>query len=76
MRRNCPHENGYVKQDHNIQGAQMVGQVRRTVPIIYASLEDRQEDRQSTMVEVEGKIAKKSVSILIDPGSTHSYITP
>ena len=28
------------------------------------------------MVEVEGRIAKQSVSILIDPGSTHSYITP
>ena len=29
------------------------------------------------MVEVAGKIVEKSVSILIDPGSTHSnYITP
>ena len=28
------------------------------------------------MVEVLGKIVEQSVSILIDPGSTHSYITP
>ena len=28
------------------------------------------------MVEVEGKIVEQSVSVLIDPGSTHSYITP
>ena len=28
------------------------------------------------MVEVQGKIAEQSVSILIDPGSTHSYIAP
>ena len=28
------------------------------------------------MVEDEGKIAKQSVSILIDPGSTYNYITP
>ena len=28
------------------------------------------------MVEVAGKIVEQSVSILIDPGSTHSYITP
>ena len=28
------------------------------------------------MFEVEGKISKQSVSILIDPESTHSYITP
>ena len=51
-------------------------QVARTIPRIYAALEDLQEDHQSNVVEVEGHIAKKSVSILIDPGSTHSYITP
>ena len=28
------------------------------------------------MVEVEGKIFEQSVSVLIDPGSTHSYINP
>ena len=28
------------------------------------------------MVEVAGKIVEQSVSILIDPDSTHSYITP
>ena len=54
----------------------MVGQVARTIPRIYAVLEDRQEDHQSTVVEVEGKIVEQYVSILIDPGSTHSYITP
>ena len=27
------------------------------------------------MVEVIGKIVEQSISILIDPGSTHSYIT-
>ena len=28
------------------------------------------------MVEVKGKIIEHSISILIDHGSTHSYITP
>ena len=28
------------------------------------------------MVEVAGKIVEQSVSVLIDPRSTHSYITP
>ena len=28
------------------------------------------------MVEVTGKIVVQPVSILIDPGSTHSYIAP
>ena len=53
-----------------------MGQVARIVPRIYAALEDRQADHQSTVVEVASKIIEQSVSILIDPGSTHSYITP
>ena len=28
------------------------------------------------MVVVAGKIAEQSISVLTDPGSTHSYITP
>ena len=28
------------------------------------------------MVEVVGKIVEQSISILIEPGSSHSYITP
>ena len=38
MRRNCLHENGYVRQAHNIQEAKVVGQVVRIVPRIYATL--------------------------------------
>ena len=53
-----------------------MGQVARAVPRIYAALEDRQADHQSTIVEVADKIFEQSVSILIDPSSTHSYITP
>ena len=53
-----------------------MGQVAREVPRIYAALEDHQVDHQSTMVEVAGNIVEQSISILIDPGSNHSYITP
>ena len=74
--RNFLHRNGNVSQVHNIQEAETMGQVVRTIPRSYAALEDCQEDHQSTMVEVASKNAKQSVSILIDPGSTHIYITP
>ena len=76
MHRNCPLENESVRPAYNIQEAETVGQVARVVPRIYASLEDRQADHKSTMVEVAGKIVEQSVSILIYPGSTHSYINP
>ena len=76
MHRNCPLENESARPAYNIQEAEIVGQVARAVPRIYATLEDRQADHQSTMVEVASNIVEQSVSVLIDPGSTHIYITP
>jgi hypothetical protein len=46
------------------------------VPRIYAVVENRQADHQASVVELEGIIAKKPISILIDPGSNLSYISP
>ena len=43
---------------------------------IYVALDNHQEYHQSTVVEVEGNISKKYISIFIDSGSTHSYISP
>ena len=53
-----------------------MGQVERTIPRIYTALKDHQEDHHSSVVEVAGKIIEQFVSVLIEPGSTHSYITP
>ena len=74
MCRNCPLENESARPAYNIQEVETVGQVARAVPRIYAALEDRQVDHQSTMVEIASNIVEQYVSILIDPGSTHSYI--
>ena len=76
MCRTFPLENESARPDYNIQEEEIVGQVARAVPRIYAALEDHQVDHQSVVVEVAGKIVEKSIFILIDPGSTHSYITP
>ena len=53
-----------------------MGQEAGIVHKISAVLEDHQEGHNSTVVEFEGEIVEQSVSILIDPESTHSYITP
>ena len=53
-----------------------MGQVARAFPRIYPALEDRQADHQSTVVEVVGNIVEQSISIFLELGSTHSYITP
>jgi hypothetical protein len=50
--------------------------VARSVPQIYASLDNKQADHQASVVEMEGVITNHLVSILIDPGSNLSYIAP
>jgi hypothetical protein len=72
MYKDFPHRKDKVKTMHNIQEATTVEDMGR----IYASLEDRQAEYQSNMIEVEGKIINHHVSILIDSGASHCYIDP
>jgi hypothetical protein len=53
-----------------------VNDITRTIPRIYATLEYFQVHHQSIVVEVGGKIARQSLSILIGPRSSHNYIAP
>ena len=57
---------------HNVQEATTIKDMGR----IYATLDDRQAKYQSNMIEVEGNIISKHVSILIDSGASHCYIDP
>jgi hypothetical protein len=43
---------------------------------IYATLNDRQAEYQSNMIEVEGKIINQPLSILIESRESHFYIDP
>ena len=53
-----------------------IGELARTMPRINVALENRQADYQNSMMEVEGMINQTSVTILIDPGASLSYIAP
>jgi len=57
---------------HNVQEASIVGDIGKSFHQINASLEDRQEDHQASIVENEGTISNRNLSILIDPGATVS----
>ena len=48
----------------------------RSVPRIYAALNNKQAEFQSHMIEVEGMINNHAFTILIDSGASHSYIDP
>ena len=73
--RDCPHKKDN-RNIHTVREAATVGEVARNIPQISAALDNHQADFQPSMIEVEGKILEKPVSILIDSGSTLSYISP
>ena len=73
--RDCPQRNK-TEAVNNLQEASTVGDVARSIPRINAALEDRQAYFQPTMIELEGNLLSKTVSVLVDPGASLSYISP
>eukprot|EP00253_Pinus_taeda_P011096 PITA_11096 len=71
----CPQWKG-TEQLSQIHEASTVGEVGRSIPRINAALDDRQAEYQPTMVEFEGKISDLTITVLIDPGATLSYVSP
>ena len=72
--RDCPHRNIHMLMRD--REATTVNDIARNIPTISAALENRQAEHQATMVEMEGKISDLSVTVLIDPGASLSYISP
>ena len=60
---------------YNLQQEPTVKDIDGT-PRIYAALDSRHAYHQDNMVEIEGKILNTYISILIDPGAFHSYVSP
>ena len=46
------------------------------MPIINLAFKIRHDDHQSSMVEIEGMIKNKPISILIDSGASLNYVSP
>eukprot|EP00253_Pinus_taeda_P006640 PITA_06640 len=73
--KNFPHRKG-SDQVSQVYEASTVGDVARSLLRINAALEDQHADYQPTMIEFEGKIFDRIVSVLVDPGATLSYVSP
>jgi hypothetical protein len=71
-----PHRKDKVRVVHNVQQAETMEDMGRRVPRIYAALDNKQDEFQSHMIEVEGMINNHAFTILIDSGAIHSYIDP
>jgi hypothetical protein len=74
--RYCPHKGGKGRVVYNVQRANIVEDMGRNVPRIYATLDSKKAEYQSDMIEVEGMINNQTLAILIDSGASHSYIDP
>ena len=74
--RDCPHRQQDNRRTYNIQEDTTVNDVARIMPKIYAALDNRQYDYQTSVMEMEGMISNHLVSILIDPSSILSYVSP
>jgi len=73
--KNCLHK-ARTEQLSNMQEASTVKEVVRSMLKINVALDDHQAEYQHNMIECEGTIAKKSVSILFDLGASLSYVSP
>jgi hypothetical protein len=58
---------------YNVQEATTVNDVARSMPKIYATLDNRQDNSQASVVEMECMIANH---LLIEFGSNLSYVSP
>jgi hypothetical protein len=72
--RDCPHKGQRKMIILNIQEVEKVEDMGGRIPSIYASLDIKQGEYQSSMIEVEGKIDNHHIAILIDYGARDSYI--
>jgi hypothetical protein len=76
MYKDFPHKEDKMKNTHTIQEATTVEDMGKSIPRIYVALEDQQEEHQSHITKVEGKIINNLVDILIDSGASNFYIDP
>jgi hypothetical protein len=74
--KDCPLRKKTNNNLHIVREASTVDEIARNIPKISATLENRQADHQTSMVEVEGMLNNEPISILIDPGASLSYISP
>jgi hypothetical protein len=63
-----------VRTVHNVQHADTVEDMGRNVPRIYTAMYNKKAEFQPHMIEVKGNINNQTIAILIDSGSSHSYL--
>jgi len=60
------HKSDKVRVVHNVQQEEIVGDMGRSVPRIYAALDNKQVEFQSHVIKVEGMINNHAFTTFID----------
>jgi hypothetical protein len=76
MRRDFPPRGDKYRTTYNVQQVAKVEDMGRNVPRIYTSLDNKQVEFQSHMIEVEGNTNDQPIVILIDSRASHRYLDP
>ena len=63
--RDCPKYKSGRHKIYNAQEAQNVGDIGQSIPHIYASLDNKQAEHHAFIIEMDGKICHRIISILI-----------
>jgi hypothetical protein len=63
-----PQRGDKARTTHNVQQAATIDDMGINVPRMYVALDNKKDDFQSHMIEVEGKINDQLIAILIDSG--------
>jgi c-di-AMP phosphodiesterase-like protein len=71
-----PHINDKVRVIQNVQQHETVEDMGSRMERIYETLDNKQVEFQSHMIEVEGMINNRTLIVLIDSGAIHRYIDP
>lgn len=61
-----PYQQNVGPKIYNTQDASTMGKVSQSMPIVYAAVENHQADHHTSIIEMEGKLQYKVISILID----------
>jgi len=72
--KNCPYR-GRFQLVINMQEASIVGKVEKSILKINAALENRQEEYKPSTIEIEVKLFKYTVFILIDLDTILSHVS-
>jgi hypothetical protein len=74
MRKDFPQRGQKSRTTHSVQQVVIAEYMRRNVPRIYATLDNKKVEFYLHMIEVEGNINNQPISILIDSRDIHIYL--